>query len=87
MLSRITIAGCLLSPEVRDEGCDAQHRRAGARLAARNGGESKQGMLPFNSISSLIRVLLLKKKEANCSISLGYFACFSLTSTCRCTFS
>lgn len=63
MLSGMTIAGCLLSPEVRDEGCDAQHRRAGTRLAARNGGESKQGMLPFNSISSLIRVLLLKKKK------------------------
>lgn len=50
MLSGMTVAGHLLSPEVRDEGCDAQHREAGARLAARNGGESKQGMLPFNSM-------------------------------------
>lgn len=63
-------------PEVKDEGCDAQHRKAGARLAARNGGESKQGMLPFNSINSPIRVLLFKKKEANCSISLGYLHVF-----------
>lgn len=86
MLSRITIAGCLLSPEVRDEGCDAQHRRAGTRLAARNGGESKQGMLPFNSISSLIRVLLLKKRSKLFHKS-GVLACFSLTSTCCCTFS
>lgn len=63
MLSGMTVAGRLLSPEVKDEGCDAQHRKAGARLAARNGGESKQGMLPFNSINSPIRVLLFKKKK------------------------
>lgn len=45
----MTVAGGLLPPEVRDEGGDVQHRKAGARVAARNGGENKQGTLPFNS--------------------------------------
>lgn len=47
----MAVADSLLSLKVRDKACNTQHKKAGARLAARNGGESKPGTLPFNSIS------------------------------------